>query len=318
MIVHNLNTLLSSPDQKINYIIEPWLQSSNLILLFAPRGLGKTHFCISLAYAIAAGIPFLKWDNVSKRKVAYLDGEMGAGQLQYRLKKINVHPDKIKGEDFSLLSYNKSTGLFPNLSDPINQEEVYEQIKDASVIFIDNLLSCAGRLENRDDEFKLWERLQSWFVFLREQKKTVFLVHHTGKSGDQSGTMQKENIMDCVIKLSKAYSESHNGCCFEFHVTKARNFKDSDTPPFIAKLFSEENQTPYWTWVDLEVSQANFIASKLRLGWTDMDISSYLNISRGQVKTLKHKYGNPETNIQDTESKIVKIPSRENDYESLF
>lgn len=36
-------------------ILEPWLHSQDLCMVFAARGIGKTHFALSIAYAVATG-----------------------------------------------------------------------------------------------------------------------------------------------------------------------------------------------------------------------------------------------------------------------
>ena len=39
----------------------PWLVEGGLIMIYGPRGIGKTHFALSLAVALACGKPFLSW-----------------------------------------------------------------------------------------------------------------------------------------------------------------------------------------------------------------------------------------------------------------
>jgi hypothetical protein len=41
-------------------ILSPWLRRQDLTMVHAKRGVGKTHFCVSLAYAVASGTTFLK------------------------------------------------------------------------------------------------------------------------------------------------------------------------------------------------------------------------------------------------------------------
>ena len=36
-------------------LLMPWLHSQDLCMVFAPRGVGKTHFCIAIAYAVSTG-----------------------------------------------------------------------------------------------------------------------------------------------------------------------------------------------------------------------------------------------------------------------
>ncbi len=66
-------------------ILAPWLHSQDLCMVFAPRGIGKTHFNLSLAYAVATGGTFAKWKAEKPRKVLYLDGELPGIVMQKRL-----------------------------------------------------------------------------------------------------------------------------------------------------------------------------------------------------------------------------------------
>ena len=45
-------------------------------MVYAKRGVGKTHFALGVAYAVAAGAKFLSWQAETPRKVLYIDGEM--------------------------------------------------------------------------------------------------------------------------------------------------------------------------------------------------------------------------------------------------
>src|SRR5438105_3263503 len=42
-------------------LLSPWLAAKGLAMVFAPRGVGKTHFALGVAYAVASGGSFLKW-----------------------------------------------------------------------------------------------------------------------------------------------------------------------------------------------------------------------------------------------------------------
>ena len=54
-------------------------------MLFAPRGVGKTHVALEAAYAVATGSSFLRWHAPEPHPVLIIDGEMPAGTLQERL-----------------------------------------------------------------------------------------------------------------------------------------------------------------------------------------------------------------------------------------
>ena len=66
-------------------LLAPWLPMGGLAMLFAPRGVGKTHIALEVAYAVATASSFLRWHAPEPHPVLIIDGEMPAGTLQERL-----------------------------------------------------------------------------------------------------------------------------------------------------------------------------------------------------------------------------------------
>src|SRR3972149_4036961 len=60
---------------KREMLLSPFLPSQGLCLLYAKRGIGKTHVALGIAYAVATGRSFLKWHAPQPRRVLYIDGE---------------------------------------------------------------------------------------------------------------------------------------------------------------------------------------------------------------------------------------------------
>ena len=85
-----LEEFLTMDLPKQEMILAPFLPSQGLCLLYAKRGVGKTHVAIGIAYAVAVGGSFLKWKAANPRKVLYIDGEMPAVAMQERLKRISL------------------------------------------------------------------------------------------------------------------------------------------------------------------------------------------------------------------------------------
>ncbi len=68
-----------------DYVLSPILPLKGTAMLYAARGVGKTHVGLGAAYAVAAGASFLRWRAPKPRKVFYIDGEMPGQALQERL-----------------------------------------------------------------------------------------------------------------------------------------------------------------------------------------------------------------------------------------
>ena len=62
----------------------------------------KNHVALGIAYAVATGGRFLKWDAPVASKALYVDGEMPAVAMQERLKRLSVTED-LKLSDPSFL-----------------------------------------------------------------------------------------------------------------------------------------------------------------------------------------------------------------------
>jgi hypothetical protein len=85
-------------------ILAPWLPQQGLAMVFAPRGVGKTHFSLGVAYAVASGGEFLFWKAPTPRNVLFLDGEMPAVTLQERIAHIIERNEKEATALFNIIT----------------------------------------------------------------------------------------------------------------------------------------------------------------------------------------------------------------------
>ncbi|MBW2470951.1 MAG: AAA family ATPase [Deltaproteobacteria bacterium] len=70
------------------FLLNPWLPSQGLVMVFAPRGIGKTFFSLGVAYAVSSGGRFLRWQAPNPQGVLFIDGEMPGVVLQERLARL--------------------------------------------------------------------------------------------------------------------------------------------------------------------------------------------------------------------------------------
>jgi putative DNA primase/helicase len=217
-------------------MLAPFLPTQGIVMLHAPRGVGKTHLALGIAWAIHVGTGFLRWTAPQPRRVLLLDGEMPAAVLQDRLARIaeaSEHPAqpgnlKIAAADLNL------DGL-PDLSDPAAQRFYSKVVEDADLVVVDNVSTLCRALKENDADS--WTPVQTWALQLRRAGKSVLLIHHAGKAGTQRGTSRKEDVLDTVIGLRRPpdYS-SHQGARFEVYYEKSRGFYGDDAEPFEAWL----------------------------------------------------------------------------------
>lgn len=275
------------------YLIGNWLAKGELILLFADRGVGKTYTSLHMSHCLACGNNFLGYPT-KRVRVVYFDGEMGIDALSRRLAKIDNNPYTENGlvidRYFTHCFDEDDKNIMWNLSSYEGQEKYNKVINDtkADVIFIDNLNTCSTRIDSRDNDFEIWNRIQEWAIKKRKEGKTVVFVHHAGKSGEQLGTSQRENIMDYVIKLERSNLQGRDGYAkINFIFTKTRDVGEEEANnKFIEYALNEEAFQLHFESLDekkiKEVKRLNFdnrkileIADRVKLPvWKVQDIIS--------------------------------------------
>jgi hypothetical protein len=211
-------------------IVEPFLNTSSLTMVFAPRGLGKTWFVLSLAIDLARGENFLSYKVQKPWNVLLIDGEMALGDLQARIRALAPEPP----ENFMLLASETlhREGRPINLHDPGDQAAVEEMIQQLAaegrrpdVVVIDNLSSLSGGKDENDNS--ALDGLLQWLVKLRHTGLAIVLVHHAGKNGDQRGASRREDLLDTSIALKPPGEDAapHQGAHMVLTFTKIRGMK---------------------------------------------------------------------------------------------
>lgn len=279
---------LLSPDRGIQreFILEPFLQTYESVLLVAERGLGKTWFSLALAYALSTGTAFGDLRPSKPRSVFYIDGEMGEIPVADRMKKIIPRIGKIPTSNMlQFLTQEQTGGIMWNLSTIEGKTNIWPLIKPFEVIIIDNLMTVAMRENQYDNPIRIWERMQSWIVGLRRRGKTIILLHHTNKVGDQSGTKDKENIQDTIINLNYCKTEAtHKGAKFVMEFDKTRNL--STAPDKTIWTLHQKNSWVEWQVKSAKQSLTDHIKYLLHKEWTEGDICREMEISKSFLNEL--------------------------------
>lgn len=200
--VLNLKNFMQLDLPKPEMLLDPIIQAKSLTMLHAYRGVGKSFFAMSMAYAIATGSKFLRWQAPKPAKILYIDGEMQANLLQERFSKIiknfNIKSDLLK--NLYILSADLQGALSLNIGYSLIQNSIEDIINKENIKFVifDNLSSLTTVDELDANE---WIKIQEWLLYLRRQGVAVLLVHHSGKNGGQRGISKREDVLDTVIKL---------------------------------------------------------------------------------------------------------------------
>jgi len=286
LAVHEFARMRFKPREEI---LSPWLHSQDLAMVFAARGIGKTHFCLAAAFAIATGTAFAKWTAPVARKVLYLDGELPGVVMQRRL--LQHCPDIEPAEGYLRIF---SPDLLPDgvplpdLSTAQGQAEIDALIdQDTAVIFLDNLSAWAR--SGRENEAESWLPVADWILRLRRRGLAVVLVHHAGKGGQQRGTSKREDLLDVVIGLSRPKDyDPQQGAVFMAEFTKARSLAGEDAESIELTLGGDEDRAR-WSWRSVAASNYERILALSKEGLSQTEIAAELDLAKSSVSRALRK-----------------------------
>lgn len=273
-------------------LLSPILPQQGLAMLYSWRGIGKTHVALNVAYAVASGGKFLKWDAPRPHRVIVLDGEMPARAMQERLASIVNSAEKeppagylkIITPDFQDIN----TPGIPSLTSREGQDAVEEHIADGcDLLVIDNIATLCR--VSRDNDVDGWLPMQGWILDLRRRGMSVLLVHHSNKGGTQRGTSGREDVLDTSISLRRpADYHSSEGARFEIHLEKARGIFGEDANPFEAKLETLDGRA-VWTFSDIEDSREAAVKELLAMDMSIRDIAEETGLKKSTVHRIKKR-----------------------------
>jgi putative DNA primase/helicase len=271
-------------------LLSPILPERSLAMLYAPRGVGKSWLGLSIGLAVAAGQPLLRWSAPRPRNVLYVDGEMPLVSLQERLREISAgYGGDIPNDGFRILAADNVEGGI-NLSLEEGQQALEPLLGDIDLLILDNLSTLlTSRSESASDA---WVPIQTWFLKLRREGKSVLLIHHAGTNGRQRGTSRREDALDTVIALRRPEDYSpEQGARFEIHFEKLRNRVDAaGAIAFEARLETlvvNGQRRIRWSSSDLKPPMLNRAAELFGEGLTVREVAATLRISKSEAGRLR-------------------------------
>jgi KaiC/GvpD/RAD55 family RecA-like ATPase len=273
-------------------LLSPILPEKGLVMVYAYRGVGKTHVALGIGYAVASGGIFLKWSAPKARRVLLVDGEMPAASLRERLAGIvaaakqEAEPDAMRVIAGDLVEH----GGIGNLADPAVQAELDKHLAGTDLLILDNLSSLTAVIRDNDQES--WTTIQQWLLRLRRRGISVLLVHHAGKAGEQRGTSRREDVLDASISLRRPSDYiASEGARFEVHIEKGRAITGDAAKPFEAKLTADPDGRPRWVMHEIADVQKARVEALVADGLSVRDIAEETGIPKSTVHRIKKAMG---------------------------
>ncbi len=244
----SIENLLKMELETPECFLEPFITKSSLGMIYAPRGVGKTYFALSIGYALSSGTSFLKFRAPKPRKILYLDGEMSIFTMKERMKKI-YHSYEIKPLEnyFQLVNSFLQEQTLPDLGSSNEQKLLDSLIEDVDVIIVDNL-SCwiTSGVENEGES---WLPVLAWALKQRRRGKAVVFIHHANRTNGPRGSSRREDALDYVIKLDKPPGyKAEDGACFVMSFEKHRSWHGKDVESILVKLVDLPDGKQNWEW----------------------------------------------------------------------
>lgn len=284
--VITLESALSETLSPIEWLLEPLIFKGSRSFIYADSGIGKSHFGLGMAAAIAAHGSFGPWSSKTGGRVLYIDGEMGFRDMQERLSRIATRGRfDIPGSTIRFITQDRCRdGVPPNIADPEVQRRLEHLCAWADLVIFDNWCQLAKSFERRQDEIDLWRSFSKWNVALTGRGKSTLLIHHTNKQGGFLGTNEMPQTMHVCMHLKRPQEYSHkDGARFELHFTKGRHLYGDSLEPQMC-TFKSDDSVLYWDFEKLSDVLPRRIDELRALNMTERQICQELGISVAQLR----------------------------------
>jgi len=261
------------------FILEPLLAAGSAGLIYGPAGVGKSFLALGLALAAASGGSFLGWTATRPHKVLYLEGELGAVELQRRLALFGPPPAAL-----SFWLNDQNTGPRLDLASVEGIARLMSSWQRPELLVIDNR-SCLAGMTGLDPGRRV--ELGHFMSERRRKGQSVLMVDHANREGAVRGGSRSVDGMDLVMALRRPRDWCpRDGARFEIHVEEICGGRAFD--PIVAQLCTDA-QRPHWQWQSLRGPAIDRAVALLRQGLGAEAMGKAMGLSRTSAYRLQRR-----------------------------
>jgi len=200
-----LEELLAMEFPPIRWIFDDVLKAGDVVLVHGAAGVGKTHICMAISLAAAAGIDILGWSVPEPVSVLYVDGELGARASKDRLAQLRrgLEIPDINGR-FRLAAYDLQSGIVPPLNGDGFEPWLMSMLRpEPSLVVLDNVTTLTAGFDENDA--MAWDRIIRLGLATRKRNIALLLVHHSNRAGGYRGSSRQVGNTDLVMSLARPH-----------------------------------------------------------------------------------------------------------------
>jgi AAA domain len=285
-----LGGLLEMTLERPRELVGSLVREASLGMIHASAGVGKTFFGLGIAVSLTHGMPFLGFPVKDPFSALYVDGEMAAFDLRERLKLLSEGLER-KSNLLYIVTPDLTSRGIPKMDSDEGRDALLAQLgerPEIKLVAIDNL-ACLSRPDGDDSHgARSFTFVQDLMLECRRRHVACWIVHHSGKSGEQRGTSKRNDVLDVVLRLTPVVSaEGRTEVSVTFE--KARHMSPDDKRDFTACLEPGPTQGLIWTQSGSQLPINERVRFMLLDGMPPTEIAAELKTARSFVYRVRQQ-----------------------------
>lgn len=304
-VVVGFKTLLNRECPPVEYAIEPLLSSRGTGEIFAWRGTGKSYITTQMAVDIAKGNEMMfgghrgaggHWPISRAYRTLYVYGEMDDSEIQERANAIArmAGPEIPSDEQLGTMCKDYQKSWRPKISTARDRKYIEDRIFGYGYegLILDNISTLWPTAQEKQSDRSA--ELAEWFTDLNQRGIWVIFLHHAGKSGEQRGDSEKEDMLSFVMKLRRpANYKPEEQLRVEVHIEKNRHKckQPRMLMPFEIQLIKNASTGDHeWVTRPAQAAQMEAAFGMFKDGMPPMFIATEVGVSKATVYRYKRLF----------------------------